>query len=327
MSRVIDTSIVGRPRQRPTLNIISRLEVGVLHDQVVNVIAPFTMTLFHDDAQDVTVVRINADCRSWLSEHLDVKFSDSYMTAVSASYLVSTVVNKVLEGATSLQEFLVPKLGPYPYARFWMMNHLNNTGPLLASNEIPGWCWVKFRNAHPNKKCLKDEWGVADTKTKGANMPPRTVSRPQRKATTVRPQPPAGKAPKKPKCPIHADLEMKFSVIRNVWECPNEFCAQIAIPKRERVEGNVLIGKGEVSLRLVYPEKGEDLHVVLITDDNVAIDITEYVDVDEIEEKYAIDEKVESALSDGVPEATVQRIRFSASFKNATIMGVENAPE
>jgi hypothetical protein len=93
---------------------------------------------------------------------------------------------------------------------------------------------------------------------------------------------------------------MKFSLVRNLWECPETDCNMVARPKNDNEAGTVRIGQGEVELRLVYTGEPNSPRVILMSDDNVVLDITEYVDLDNLKTTFDVPSAVRTAKSQGV---------------------------
>lgn len=232
------------------------------------------------------------------------------------------VILAVEAAKENLGEYLYQVLGTYPFARLWMMQHLQIN--VSGNRAVPGWAWVRFKSdgAHVGKVALKDSFGLVD---KDSAVATQQVAKPKRKVATVKPE--VKKPPRKPKCPIHTQ-QMKFDTVRGVWTCETDGCKQIALPKRDRIEGQLLLGKGKVGVRLVYPDKNEPPRLILISDDNVALDITDIVHqpVQELIDLQGVDELIEDAIERGVPEVTTKtKFKFEVRAA-ATVMGVEHAP-
>lgn len=78
-----------------------------------------------------------------------------------------------------------------------------------------------------------------------------------------------------PKCVVHG-WEMPFKIDSNLWECPEEDCVMVALPKRDAPKGVPVIGKGEVHLLLQKDSVGST-HYYVQTEDMVMVDITDAV--------------------------------------------------
>ena len=280
---------------------------------IAEVASPFEFSIFVMDGLDQKmVIRLFLDAGKYRTSS-DATIDESVFLR---NNYVTDVLGAVEAAKESLHEFIHADVGPYPFARIWMMNHLNiNTKKV----QIPGWAWKAFRE-HPDHQGKIASSTTYELVDKGSNkMAPKTVTR---KITTVKPE--IKKPPKKPKCPLH-HVEMKFDPLRGAWWCETDGCKQIALPKRERIEGQLLLGKGKIQMRIAYPDKGEDPRLILISDDNVALDITELC-TDPVQEMMEV-EGIDDLLADahGVPEIAFKR--FVATIKSSgLVMGVENAP-
>lgn len=86
--------------------------------------------------------------------------------------------------------------------------------------------------------------------------------------------------PRKPKCPVHTVIDMKFNAVRGVWQCSQDGCKMIARPSNESDTDQITLGKGQLHVRVFIDPKNVESTlptVVLMSDNNVALDITEYV--------------------------------------------------
>lgn len=75
--------------------------------------------------------------------------------------------------------------------------------------------------------------------------------------------------------------EMEFFPEDGVWKCPEPGCKTIARPKGDAVPvGQVLLGKGQLDFRVIFDQPGGKPSILLLADNNVALDITPYVDME-----------------------------------------------
>lgn len=92
---------------------------------------------------------------------------------------------------------------------------------------------------------------------------------------------PVKKTPKIPECPVH-DAPLVFEAERGLWHCEQlkdgKKCKVTARPKQEGRDGRLVLGRGKLDLQMVLPEdiNGEP-RFVLVSSDNVALDITDIV--------------------------------------------------
>ena len=230
--------------------------------------------------------------------------------------------------------------GKYPFTRLYHDMVLNNGLPSLEgelflrpSEKVPGWVHNRFRNQHDypkegvvvqyQDKELKPELvasqsisypdslgeiDMADTKKKKVVIQKRRNIDPSRI--------------KKPKCAIH-QTDMNFNPVDGKWHCDTNGCSQIARPKRAEDDKSVTIGKGGLSLRLVV--KGQEAVLLLISDDNVALNVTPLVDIKEIVEQYDL-LTYANVASDSGRDSFVIEIEKSVLLKGLRlgVLGVED---
>lgn len=128
---------------------------------------------------------------------------------------------------------------------------------------------------------------------------------------------------KKPMCPIHTATQMEYDQVRGKWRCQVSGCNQVATPKAAPEDNAVTFGKGQVQLRLMYTDDG-NAHVILIADNNVALEITDMVDIEILEADFSVKETAELANSNSRREfhiPTAQRIPLKAPLY---VMGTDN---
>lgn len=193
----------------------------------------------------------------------------------------------------------------YPDARAWMVVNLKGLLQLLdPATPIPGWAWPKWNNAHPGQKAVKD--GGVVTITLGSDIqihkaPSSTESGMAKKFKIVKPVT-RQRQVRKPRCPQHNN-EMTFNQVDQKWHCTERGCVITATPKREAEAGRVTLGMGKVTARymLVPDDTLTDIspRVVLVSDDNVALDITEFIDMERLEREWGIEETIQEIKKAG----------------------------
>lgn len=128
---------------------------------------------------------------------------------------------------------------------------------------------------------------------------------------------------KKPFCPIHKETQMEYDQVRGKWVCKVDSCNQVATPKAAPEDNAVTFGKGKVQMRLMYTDDGNP-HVILIADNNVALEVTDMFDISEIEDAFGVKETIELANSNARKEfhiPTAQQVAFRSSLY---VMGTDN---
>jgi len=254
---------------------------------------------------------------------------------IHLSYTKTAFMLKLKAVLRDLWKSLEEDLGEYPAARLWMWNVLSLPG-VCKGEKIPGWAWQRFHAAYPGKVAVM--FPSKDPDLLGVRPDVKKVTRDMTKGyeeemtagtkRTVRVRKPKmARQIKKPFCPIHTSTEMAFNSVRQVWECQVDNCNLIARPKAEITEGQLLLGKGRASLRLVFNRPGEVPQLLLLSDDNLAINITELVDISTLRVQNVLDAMKEAAAS-GNTMATIDGLDIHMQLANTplTIIGIDNAP-
>jgi hypothetical protein len=228
------------------------------------------------------------------------------------------VTEEIERGIVKLLESLPENIfGDYPPIRLWADVHLGQ--PTLfgePNREIPEWVYPKYRRStgRVHKKSEKpiippkqlEETEIGDD---GIQRREKVFSKEQieevKMATKKRKvRVPTQKNPrinpkrvKRPHCPVHTMTEMKFNEIRMVWECTEPNCSLIARPKQDSDDKALVLGTGNIQLRMVAHDGQVDL--VLLSDDNVALNITPYVDIGDVVTNYDVVSLAQSASDTG----------------------------
>ena len=131
---------------------------------------------------------------------------------------------------------------------------------------------------------------------------------------------------KAPDCAIH-HVPMEYDPTELKWRCPQyDECGMVARPKRDADDRNVILGKGSTHLRLV--EHQGKLKVLVMSDDNVAVDITIFCDPIRI--ARVCKKEIENAVDNGHNEALVEfddLVALSLRFDKVYVMGTSNILE
>lgn len=207
----------------------------------------------------------------------------------------------------------------YPDIREWARLHFRTNFPNNLNGPIPGWVFQRWKEAHPGLKAGKNG-GVTPTLEGIEGMVARKVVV-QKGAVTKNPR-----TVKKPMCPVHLDTVMVFNAVRSVWECQHKGCHIIAQPKNEPEQGKILLGKGEVSLRVVCQE-GRPPAIVLISDDNVALDITNHVTLTDIDNSFDMNSVVNRARKAGADSTSIPIAKFVSIGVKASVVNISYWPD
>lgn len=243
--------------------------------------------------------------------------------------------------------------GDYPFARLWCDRHLTSRGktePYFGSPEIPipGWAWpnIKRKSDYPEdgkvkrkpititgdservieetsplrKKTTLLRMGVldadlhgadADTILAGVEMATKRKVKVMKKAidpSTI----------KKPNCKFH-NSPMEFDPVTQKWRCGVEGCNLTARPKGDDTDREVRVGKGNIQCRLISNE-GE-LTVVLISDDNVTLDISRFVDIPKLMDVFDAVTIADAASENGRETFSINDAKQLPIKMSLTVMG------
>lgn len=134
---------------------------------------------------------------------------------------------------------------------------------------------------------------------------------------------------KKPNCKVH-NTSMEFDPVTQKWRCQVEGCNLVARPKGDDTDREVRVGKGNIQCRLISNE-GE-LTVVLISDDNVTLDITRFVDVPKLMDEFDAVTIADAASTNGRETFSINDpkqlpIKMSLTVMGATDLVVHNSED
>lgn len=184
--------------------------------------------------------------------------------------------------------------GKYPATRLYADINLNSSnGETLLFNpdvKVEGWIHNKYRGHWPKEGEIEPFEGPTISSEMGTPIPAirqkalATVPQDESerldamaqtvKRKVVKSAPIQGFDPskvKKPLCPVHRE-QMRFHPVKQKWVCDTPNCKMVSRPTKDEDDKSVQIGKGETSMRIVCTE--DETVVLLISDDNLAIDIT-----------------------------------------------------
>jgi hypothetical protein len=248
-------------------------------------------------------------------------------------------------------------IGKYPFTRLYHDLHiLDDVGRHRPSStllwghpdrEVPGWVHDRFRHQkyYPKDKTITPVPLTLEGESTGVVLPDDPIVPPSRVKQFQEPDnhkelvaamatKTAGKRKtvskidkplvdpnkiKKPSCSEH-EVKMQFDPVENKWRCTIPGCNKIKRPKRDDDSKRVVLGKGSVQLRLI--QDGEQTTVILISDDNVALDITKFVDVERLIENADITTLAQEADELGHYNFTVGSEYGIPMKMNIVVMGV-----
>lgn len=283
--------------------------------------------------------------------------SDEYIrrTSETTEQVFNNKVKEVCEEiVASLPEELV---GKYPFTRIYHDLHLLKAedgrayprGPndqLFGHPErrVEGWIHNRFRHQklYPKDGSITPVSLTINGESVGEDLKPKskkvtiadsvvrqnqklleeamtkTVVRKKKTPTAVRPLVDPTKV-KKPECSLHG-VKMQFDPAEAKWRCPTPGCTLVKRPKRDSDDKHVVLGKGNVELRYVQVE--DECRLILISDDNVALDITKFVDVDSLLESSDLINQVKEADEAGVFNFVIEVPQEFDMKMKVVVMGV-----
>lgn len=284
-------------------------------------------------------------------------YAEQYLDEVSAvafqgnqvdlfTHALKTAAVEVIE---SIPEEVI---GAYPFARMWHDIHSQDESLTFApQKQVPGWVFgvinkkgSPFPKDKPRKKKTLQEVDVDDSwiqdvarandqhaqlvteydKMKEAlGMATNTKGK---KVRVVR-APIKGFDPSKvktPECKEHR-TPMTFDYTEQKWHCTYEGCGMVARPKRDADDKNVILGKGNIQMRLIAQDGKRN--VVLISDDNIALDITKFVDVDEIISTFDVEDQAKVASENGKQVFAIGTHKSVVLSSTLMVMGADELTE
>lgn len=227
------------------------------------------------------------------------------------SELLSDIVKGVITACEDLTLHMgEANTGKYPFIRLWCDRHLSGVPKLFEfpDRNIPGWAYSKFKEKNdfyptnksvpsgvlfgsdPTSPLLQEptttdekaaragiDFDVKEFDMAAATKKKRVVTKPK---STINPS-----KVRKPLCAVH-DVEMTHDPRDGKWKCTEPGCTMVARPKRAADDRSLILGKGGLSLRLIA--QGTDVSVVLISDDNIALDVTGIVSIPDIANDFDV---------------------------------------
>lgn len=237
-------------------------------------------------------------------------------------------------------------IGKYPFTRIWADINLQKQKCNLSwnpSEEVPGWVHNYYRKRAVLRQMFpKENYNggrlYVSEELKQINIPvPESnpekeeslkairesirVAKNTKGKKVVRRAPVKGLDLSKVKAPVckDHDTEMIYDPVEMKWRCGIQGCNLVARPKRDSDDKTVIIGKGGIQLRLIFHE-GER-HVMMISDDNVALNVTDFVDIDSLMDRFDV-ETVAKEM-EGKSEFTISVERVVPMAMRLNVMGAD----
>lgn len=249
---------------------------------------------------------------------------------------------------TTIEELInsvpVDKIGLYPFARIWYDVHYPEKSKLLwnPDRDVPGYVFSRAYKTYPRDKGKATaNYNITLNIDRSVLNKVEEVSQQQElqeireainmaataKKKVIKRAPIQGFDPgkvKSPECVNHKE-PMIFDKVEQKWRCPVDGCKVVARPKRDEDDKTVILGKGGLQLRLVAED--DKRSVVLISDDNVALNITKFVDLDEIIERFDVMDQAKVASSNGKENIATPTDKTIGITMRLVIMGTTDLTE
>jgi hypothetical protein len=320
------------------------------------------MTTYYNASKQCNTFRVGY-ANNNMAAYAELEVADEVATRFVSPNVLLEDLEKMTQGfLVSLGESITGKY-PFIrlWAQRHIKSHVTENLMWNPRRQIPGWVFPKFKgqDEYPDEKFVKPLKGVTiasdglgpsiptstpkvtsvlgipieedsdkhDNNSKieyiDETMDRKTVVAQTKQKRVVK----RGKAPinpnkvKKPPCSKH-EVEMKFNPVRQLWECSIPGCTMVSRPKRAEDDRSVQIGKGSVTARLIGSD--EEVVVLLVSDDNIALDITKFVNLKKIVSDLGIKSLVSTAVEDG---KDTFRLNIDAELNIAlplTVMGAHD---
>jgi hypothetical protein len=189
-------------------------------------------------------------------------------------------VERMSKVLVTLKEKLQAKLVlglDQPEIRLWAAKTLSLD--LMDGSKIPNHVMVKYTKAHATTGVT----GIPKDKDRQSYTPPLKLKLSQEETAEMQARKPIKKAelpgkrtgkPRSRPCPVHTQSMMDYVPDRGLFKCMEPGCRQISRPKApDTGQGDLVLGRGNVSLTIVVGKEGERAMFLLVADNGVAIPI------------------------------------------------------
>lgn len=276
---------------------------------------------------------------------------------VSLQPIIDSIEKVIQEFIMGLGESVT---GKYPFIRLWCDRHLKMKGsPLFGfpEKEIPGWAFPRNRgqNEYPKEKDVtprvperiafdgedaiseipieeddekesrRNRIKYVDDEHLKVGKKEEIMAEATKKRVVKRGKPPIDPSKvRRPECMAHG-TPMQFNKTRQLWTCTTAGCTVISRPKRTEDDHSVTIGKGGVQFRLI--KQDGEITLLLISDDNVAVNLTRYVNIESILDNQDIKALSQQAVEDEKDIFNIKKSIVVAIETQMMVMGAEEFAE
>jgi hypothetical protein len=309
-------------------------------EKAVDLISPF-YPMFHYRGQEDERFEYKLICDF---VNGNTRFSNQISLDVADIYGAHDPAIFIADSLRTISEILLVSLGEnvtgkYPFTRLYADLHLNNTDEFLFKPEVnvPGWVHDKFRHQqiYP-KEGLIEPVGLEIEGGPHIGTGTKIVEKPKPKQallTGISTEEFMAEVKKKKvvrthkklldpskvkadKCMVH-DVEMEYNPIRGLWNCTVDGCRVVARPKRDADDRSVTVG---VQARLIA-HKGE-VTLLLISDDNIALDITRFVELQDVMAVFDVQDQAKLASENGKDQFNIPTNGIELKM-NLLVMGAD----
>lgn len=309
---------------------------------------PYEFSVYYLPERMATQIDVRWTSKNGLIYKQSYVVGDDIHANFDPDFVVGKFIKECVEPFTvSIGE---SETGRYPFIRLWADRHITSVELLFGHPEvdIPGFVFPKFRtngegteyprhgSVTPRRPDVIGGTELPEVDAEGDTEHSKILSsihftdtrKIERQIKMAQGKVKIKKRPinpdrvKKPNCVKH-DKPMEFDAVSQKWRCKVDGCNMVARPKDDENDRSVTIGKGGIQMRLIFHEGKAT--VLLISDNNIALDVTRWIDVDAMVRDLELEEKIKAA-DDEDQTSFVLTDQIATILKGLTlhIMGVDD---
>ena len=243
---------------------------GTIFDQIAHVAAPYVIYYQESISRDGLIIELTDEDRGNESDRKQLIVPNEKIS--NTRDVGGLFTRAVVALKKKLQEELAKQCDE-PELRLWLAQ--NREADFMDNSPVPKELRKLYKdhlNPPPLKRRIVRKTADAAPKENAESMPVKTS-----RGVPVKEQ------KRVHRCPAHK-TEMVYVAERGRWKCPEPGCKIVAAPKQETPVGQIILGRGQLDLRVVYPEDGGKPSIIIIADNNVALDVTDLVDMNKFRE-------------------------------------------
>jgi hypothetical protein len=229
-----------------------------IFEQIAHVAAPYVIYWQESRTRGGLIIELKDEDRGRPDKSKQILVKNEKIKATSN---LSALFTRAVEALKKRFQEELAKECDEPELRLWIAQYRDTD---LMNNEPIPLNLRKLYEAHLNPPVKRV---VRTTEKKEAPVPVKSS-----RGVPVKEQ------KRKPHCPVHTETSMEYDPEKGKWKCPEPGCKIVAKPKDDSPVGKLIMARGQLDLRVVYPEDGGEPSIILISDNNVAMDITSLID-------------------------------------------------